>query len=101
MPFIVPGFALQTELENLVDCGLSPYEVLETATSAPARLLGEIGEFGVIAPGARADMVLVDQDPLADVSALARRSGVMIRGRWLGEGELQAMLEELAAASGQ
>jgi len=50
-------------------------------------------QFGLVTIGARADLLLLEANPLSDVSNAARRAGVMVRGRWLAESELRAMLE--------
>jgi imidazolonepropionase-like amidohydrolase len=55
------------------------------------------GKFGTVAVGNRADLVLLDADPLADVANVARRSGVMVRGRWVPRDEIDRGLAELAA----
>lgn len=60
------------ELPLLVECGLTPAEALRAATGSAARLLGVDGELGSLEPGKRADLVLVDGDPL-DVGTLAER----------------------------
>jgi imidazolonepropionase-like amidohydrolase/ketosteroid isomerase-like protein len=101
---IVPGFSLVDELASFRRAGLSPYEVLVTATRGPAEFLGRSGELGVVAVGARADLVLLDASPLADLETLARPRGVMAGGRWLSREWLDAELERLAAryaASGE
>jgi hypothetical protein len=95
---IIPGFALAEEIGTLHRSGLSSYEALRAATSGPAEFLGRRGEFGVIAPGAAADLVLLDADPLADLAALERPRGVMVRGSWLSREWLDAALERLAAS---
>lgn len=58
------------ELELYVELGMKPHQALETATVAAADLLGKSGEIGVIAAGANADFVVVDGDPLADITLL-------------------------------
>ena len=95
---IIPGFALAEEIETLHRSGLSSYEALRAATSGPAEFFGRGGEFGVIAPGASADLVLLDADPLADLAALERPRGVMVRGSWLSREWLDAALERLVAS---
>lgn len=94
-PLMVPGFSIHDELRNLVAAGLTPFEAIRTATTAPARFLGQDGEFGTIEVGSRADLLLVEGDPLADVGTLAHPIGVMVRGEWLG----RERLETLAKAS--
>jgi imidazolonepropionase-like amidohydrolase len=96
-PFVVAGVALHEELANLVEAGLSPYEALRAATSGPAEFMGASAEWGVVAVGARADLLLLEADPLQDVRHAAQRVGVLVRGRWLEAAELQAQLDELAA----
>lgn len=95
--FNVPGFSVHHEARMMVDAGLTPYEVIATGTREAARYFGTPGAFGVVAPGARADLLLVDADPFADVAHLQRRSGVMVRGRWMAKADIQARLSEIAA----
>lgn len=102
--FIVPGFAVHEELHNLVDVGFTPYEAICAATRCAAEFL-KSAEFlknkdrwGLIAVGLRADLILVTANPLENVGNVSRRAGVMVRGRWLPEDELQKSLERLAAS---
>ncbi len=97
---IPPGRSLHAELEILVEAGLTPYQALRTATVEPARFLGREHEFGRIAPGQRADLVLLAANPLADIRTLAEPRGVMLRGRWLPRDSLDAMLADLRAPAG-
>jgi Amidohydrolase family len=92
IPGVLPGFSLHDELKLLVDAGFTPYEALRTATANPAAFLGRSGEFGTVTVGARADLMLLDADPLRDVANVARRAGVMVAGRWISERELRALL---------
>ena len=94
-PCVVPGFSLHDELRNLVAAGLTPYEALRTATVNAAEFLGATS--GVVAVGKRADMILVNGDPLKDVNNVSRRVGVMVRGQWLAEDDLRQMLDTIAA----
>ncbi|MGI9201723.1 MAG: amidohydrolase family protein, partial [Woeseiaceae bacterium] len=64
----VPGYSLHTELEQLVASGLSPLEALRAATVRPAEFFGIADEIGTVDPGKRADLVLLDEDPLADIA---------------------------------
>jgi len=92
---IIPGASLARELELLVDAGLTPYEALAAATRISAKILG-FAESGVIAPGYRANLALLQDDPLADVAAVAFPAGIMIRGRWL-DGQAIGLLHQAAA----
>jgi hypothetical protein len=94
--FSVPGFSLRHETHALVEAGLTPWQVLEAGTSAPARYLGRQREFGTVQVGERADLILVDGNPLEDVANIFRSSGVMLNGRWLPRTELDSMLAQIA-----
>jgi imidazolonepropionase-like amidohydrolase len=99
--FSVPGFSLHRELALAVAAGLTPYQVLESGTKNVGRYAAEElrldGRFGTVAVGQRADLVLLDANPLDDIGNLSRRSGVMVRGRWVSADELRTGLEQLAA----
>lgn len=97
-PYQIPGLSALEELESLVAAGLTPYEALAAGTGNAALALGHPEDFGTITPGKRADLLLLTANPLDDVSSVRQRAGVMARGRWFMEAELQAMLEELAAS---
>ena len=96
-PFVAPGSSLIEELANLVHAGVPPHAALAAATRDAAEFMGDAGEWGIVAPGARADLVLLKADPLADVNNLTLRSGVMVRGRWLAEADLRSSIEGLVA----
>jgi imidazolonepropionase-like amidohydrolase len=93
--FVYPGFSLQSELVALVTAGLKPLEALRAATSNPAALFPEFNA-GVIAVGKRADLVLIDANPLEDVRNTQRIRAVMLNGKWLDRAALDALLEESA-----
>ncbi len=95
---LYPGFALHGELRELVDVGLTPFEALRTSTTTPFEYLGEGERAGMVAVGESSDLLLVDGDPLEDVSAASRVAGVLIRGRWIGGEEIHRRMEELAAS---
>lgn len=95
--FNVPGFSIHHELRILVESGLMPYQALATGTVNVARFLGEEHDFGIVAPGMRADLVLLDANPLADIANTRKVAGVMLNGRWLPSAELDAGLERIAA----
>ena len=93
---IIPGVSAIRELELLVGSGLSPYEALRAATVVPASSWRLAGEFGTVAAGARADLLLLDADPSVDVTNVRRRVGVMVRGEWLPESDLADRLRHVA-----
>ncbi|MEE9245554.1 MAG: amidohydrolase family protein, partial [Gemmatimonadota bacterium] len=86
------------ELGLFVQAGLTPYQALRGATHDAAEFLGEQDEFGTVAEGLRADVILLNGNPLADIANLKRRSGVMLRGSWFSQPELERRLEEQTAA---
>jgi hypothetical protein len=90
------GFALADELAEFRKAGLTSWEVLMVATKIAAEYLAETATSGVVAAGARADLQLLSANPVADLSALDARVGVMVRGRWYPKEELQRRLEAIA-----
>jgi imidazolonepropionase-like amidohydrolase len=99
-PFVIAGFSVHEELRNLVASGLSSYEALRAGTSGAAEFLKAGAEWGTVAKGRRADLLLLEGNPLDDVANAAHRVGVMIRGAWCTEEELHGRLEALATANG-
>lgn len=86
----IPGASMTRELELLAAAGLTNYEALQAATVVAATALG-LPDRGQIAPGFRANMVLVSGDPLADMSIVEHPVGVFLGGVWLDENELAEM----------
>lgn len=93
----VPGFSIRRELQYLVDAGLTPYQALETGTKNVAVFFGTLATTGTIAAGKRADLVLLDENPLSDITNVGKQAGVMIGGRWLDREEIKRRLEAIAA----
>jgi hypothetical protein len=96
--FSVPGFSLHRELQRMAAAAMTPYEILETGTRNVGEYFKDKDRFGTIAAGQRADLLLVEASPLADIRSLARLEGVMVRGRWLSREEINRRLEQIAAA---
>ena len=97
-PLIVPGASLHRELQLLTESGLTPYEALRSATVNPAVFLRKEEEFGTVAEGKRADLLLLAGDPLQDLTRLKEPIGVMVRGRWLAREDLHQRLAALAGS---
>jgi imidazolonepropionase-like amidohydrolase len=93
---VVPGFSLHDELELLAGAGMTNAEVLASATRLPAEWLGVSGDRGTIVVGKRADLVLLDADPLANVANTRKILGVFLSGRFLNRASLDAMMADLA-----
>jgi imidazolonepropionase-like amidohydrolase len=96
---LVPGFSLYDELRNLHETGLTAFEVLQTATTNPAKFLGLLEESGTVETGKRADLVLVDGNPLQDLATLRAPVGVMLRGIWLPRSQLNELLNKKSRIS--
>ena len=79
--FVYPGFSLHDELALLVRSGLTPFEALRAATYNPAEYLGALDSLGTISQGKIADLVLLEANPLADISNTRRISAVIANGR--------------------
>ena len=92
-------FAIHREIAALREAGLSNWEVLDTGTRLPGEYVRQYmhadHDFGVVRVGARADLVLLDGNPLADLETLRRPAGVMTAGRWYTGEALRAELEAL------
>ena len=97
---IVPGFSAHQELLLLVEAGLTPFEALSTGTRNPAltvaRMVGD-GDWGTVAVGNRADLMLLPNNPLDDVAHTQERLGVMVRGQWFTQAELDELVDAYVA----
>lgn len=100
--FNVPGFALHREIERMEAAGMSRYAILESGTRIVAEYvaeaLGGAADFGVVAEGNRADLLLLEANPLDDLENLQRRAGVMVAGRWISGGDIETRLGRIAEA---
>jgi imidazolonepropionase-like amidohydrolase len=96
----VPGFSVHRELESLVAAGLTPYQALETGTRNVASFFGTSATTGTIEVGKRADLILLDANPLTNVRNTTRRAGVMLGGRWLPKSVIDARLDAVAKSLG-
>jgi imidazolonepropionase-like amidohydrolase len=104
--FGLTGFALHEELAALNKAGLTPLETLRAASATPAAYLGTLPsrgsalgwepDFGQIAKGKRADLVLLSADPTRDIAAARHIEGVMLRGKYLDRVALDHLLAEVA-----
>jgi imidazolonepropionase-like amidohydrolase len=97
-PGTLPGFSLHEELENFVAAGMTPYEAIRAGTADAAEFLNQGNEFGVVAVGRRADLLLLNANPLEDVKNTSKIAGVMASGRWLTAEELTHRLERLRSS---
>jgi imidazolonepropionase-like amidohydrolase len=96
----VPGFSARRELEYMVTAGLTPFQALQMATTSAAEYFDAEDEWGTVTTGRSADLILLDANPLQDITNLWQQSGVMVRGRWLPGDEIQRRLDEIATQVG-
>lgn len=94
-----PGFTLHDEVALLVDAGLSPMEALQAATRNPAKFLGRLAESGTIEKGKRADLVLLDANPLDDVRNTTKIAAVISGGKLRDRKELDRILAGIEASA--
>jgi imidazolonepropionase-like amidohydrolase len=90
------GFTMHREMKALSDAGLSNYAVLEAATKNPSMFFGTLDKVGTIEKGRRADLVLLDANPLENISNTEKRAGVMLKGKYYTQGEMNMWLDEIA-----
>ena len=90
------GYTLHLELIDLRDAGLSNYAALETATRTPALFFGTFDKTGSIEKGKRADLLLLDANPLDDIANTQKRAGVMLKGKYYLHPEMNHWLDEIA-----
>jgi imidazolonepropionase-like amidohydrolase len=96
-----PGSALHEDLAYLVEAGLTPIQALQAATSRPAEFLHRDAEQGTIEIGKRADLVLLDANPLEDIHNTSKIRAVVLNGKLLDRHDLDALLagvEQFAAS---
>ena len=94
-PYVFPGFALHEELAMLVDAGLTPAEALQSATRNAAEFLGKGKDSGTIEPGKYADLVLLDGNPLEEITNTQKIRAVIVRGRPVDRNALDGMLKSV------
>lgn len=95
IPSTVPGVSLHEELEELVSIGLTPYQALRISTTNAFEFLGELDKSGTISPGKTANLVLLEKNPLENISNTKTISGVLINGSWISKKEIQDKLAEI------
>lgn len=94
--FNVPGFSIQHEMQTMVDAGIPNYAILQSGTANPARFFHQEGEFGTVTEGTSADLILLDANPLENISHMQNPAGVMVKGQWLNRTTLDEKLKEIA-----
>ena len=98
IPYCFPGFGLHDELALFVQAGLSPMEALQTATYNPAKFFGKLDSMGTIEQGKIADLVLLEANPLQDISNTQKIAAVVFGGNIFDKTALQKMLAQVKAS---
>lgn len=93
----IPGIATHEELAAVVKAGLTPYQALVSGTRNVAVYLGTEADTGTIAAGKEANLLVLDANPLDDISNSMKRAGVVLDGVWHSRASLDARLEALKA----
>jgi hypothetical protein len=92
---IVPGFSIHDELRILIENGFSPYEAIAAGTVNASKVIQAMtgaNDFGTIEVGKRADLLVVEENPLDKVANIKNLRGVMAAGRWYSKAELEEMI---------
>lgn len=95
--FSVPGFSIHRELPYMKDAGMTNYEILFSGTNAVGEYFSNEDQFGTIEEGMRADLILMEDNPLRDLDAIRDHSGVMVNGTWLSRDMIDEKLAEIEA----
>lgn len=96
--YVYPAMSLHEELVLFQDAGLTPLQILQSATVNGARFMGRLDELGTITPGKIADLLLLNSNPLEDIRATQDIFAVVCRGQYLDRRALNGLLEEAKAA---
>lgn len=97
--YVIPGFSLHDELELFVKAGLTPMEALQTATRNPATYLGLTDIVGTVEMGKKADLVLLDANPLENISNTKKINAVIVNGKVIPRVSLDRMLKDAETAA--
>jgi imidazolonepropionase-like amidohydrolase len=95
---VYPGFSLHEELSLLVQAGLSPMEALQSATLNAGRFFG-LADTGTIEKGKRADLLLLDANPLSDIANTRKIRSVVLAGRYFSRADLDNLLHKIEEAA--
>jgi imidazolonepropionase-like amidohydrolase len=94
--FNVPGFSIHHEAQAMANAGISNYEILKSGTANPAKFFGKEGEFGMVKTDAAAELILLNANPLDNISNLKMLNGVLIQGYWLSKKMMDENLVKVA-----
>ena len=93
--FSVPGFSIHRELPHMQAAGMSNFEILQSGTQYVGDYFSDQDEFGTIRAGQRADLILLNKNPLEDLSAIQDHLGVMVQGKWYSREMIDIKLSDI------
>ncbi len=99
--FNVPGFSIQHEIKGMLNAGLTPLEIIQSGTINPAQYFDALEEFGQVKEGLSADLIILQENPLKNLSALKQIEGVLVKGQWLSKQMIEEKLEKIAENAAQ
>ena len=94
---MVPGFSIHRELELLVESGLTPYEALLASTVNAARFTNRLGSEGTIEVGKKANLVMLHNNPLDDISNTRDIAGVLVQSIWIDSTQIKKVIKNVTA----
>ncbi|MDX2048256.1 MAG: amidohydrolase family protein [Chitinophagaceae bacterium] len=100
-PHCYPGFGIHDELALLVEAGLTPAEALRTATYNAALFFGINNRYGTVAKNKMADLLILDANPLEDISSTKKINSVIFQGKLINKDELKGLLDKAKKMAGQ
>lgn len=95
---VYPGFSLHQELDLIAEAGLTNMQTLQTATRNAGEYLG-LADTGTIEKGTRADLVLLDANPLDNIGNTKKIRSVVLNGRYFSRADLDGLLHGVEAAA--
>ena len=101
LPFLIPGYSLHQELKILTELGIPPHDVLKMVTINAAIAMNKENDFGTVEVGKRADLLLLNSNPLDNIANTQDKCGIMVRGIWLSEEELNKLTDKIKLAFGK
>jgi imidazolonepropionase-like amidohydrolase len=93
--FSVPGFSIHRELPHMKAAGMSNFEILQSGTKNVGEYFADWDDFGIIAKDQRADLILVNGNPLDELSTIQNHSGVMVQGEWYSREMIDGKLADI------
>jgi len=95
LPLLIPGYSLHQELRIMNEIGIPTYEVLKMTTINAALAMNKDSEFGTVEVGKRADLLLLNSNPLDKIENLQDKNGLMVRGIWVSGEEIKKLADKV------